>query len=133
MWGGGPPAGLVVTGGRLTAHGVMFYVKGNGIVDLGGGGIIDITPSEDESNPYWGISIFQARGNYSEAKITGNGTMNLEGTYYFPVAPVEIGGEGISLGNQLIAWTLYMHGTGTFTVQYDGRFPAPGTKVFLVQ
>jgi hypothetical protein len=59
--------------------------------------------------------------------------MNLDGTLYFPVAPLELGGTGISLGTQLIAWTTHVHGTGTFTIAYDGRFPAAGAKVFLVQ
>ena len=125
--------GLYVNGGNLTAHGVMFYVIGTGRVYLGGNGIIDITPSEVESDPYWGISIFQARDNSNPATIIGTSTMNLEGTYYFPVAPVEIGGEGISIGNQLIAWSMWIHGRGTFTIQYDGKFPANGIKVFLVQ
>jgi hypothetical protein len=125
--------GLYINGGNITAHGVMFYIIGTGVVYLGGNGIIDITPSDDEADPYWGISIFQARDNTNEATIIGTSTMNLEGTYYFPTAPVEIGGEGISIGNQLIAWSMWIHGRGTFTVQYDGRFPAPGTKVFLVE
>ena len=135
--------GLYVDGGNLTAHGVMFYVIGTGRVYLGGNGIIDIRPSGWDATPpstevcelapYCGISIFQARDNVNPATIIGTGTMNLEGTYYFPRAPLEVGGTGISLGNQLISWSLWMHGRGTFTVQYDGRFPAPGTKVFLVQ
>ena len=58
--------------------------------------------------------------------------MDLQGTYYFPTAHVEIGGTGIALGNQLIAWTLDMHGSGTFTIMYDGRFPVNGYKVWLV-
>jgi len=135
--------GLYVNGGNLTAHGVMFYVIGTGRVYLGGNGIIDIRPSgydaippstkDCELVPYCGISIFQARDNINPATIIGTSTMNLEGTYYFPVAPVEIGGEGIAIGNQLIACSLWMHGRGTYTLQYDGRFPAPGSKVFLVQ
>ena len=125
--------GLYVNGGNLTALEVMFYVIGTGRVYLGGNEIINITPSEDENDPYWGISIFQARDNANEATIIGSSNMNLEGSYYFPVAPLEIGGTGMSIGNQLIAWTVWMHGTGTFTVQYDGRFEAPGAKVFLVQ
>jgi len=135
--------GLYVNGGNLIALGVMFYVIGDGGVYLGGNGIIDIRPSgydaippstdDCELVPYCGISIFQARNNPTPATIIGTSTMNLQGTYYFPVAPVEIGGEGISIGNQMIAWSMWIHGRGLYTMQYDGRFPAPGSKVFLVQ
>jgi hypothetical protein len=59
--------------------------------------------------------------------------MDLEGALYFPKAPLDIGGDGFSVGNQLIAWTLYIHGNGTFNIAYDGRFPAAGKKVFLVE
>jgi len=125
--------GVYVNGGNLDAQGVMFYVIGTGKVYLAGNGIIAISPSVDEADPYWGISIFQDRQNCNEAVIIGTSAMDLEGTFYFPVAPVEIGGEGISIGNQLIAWSMWIHGKGTFTIQYDGRFPAPGAKVFLVE
>jgi hypothetical protein len=125
--------GLYINGGSIIAHEVMFYVIGTGDVYLGGNGIIDITPSDDEADPYWGVSIFQARNNTNDATIIGTSSLNLEGTLYFPVAAVEIGGTGTSLGNQFIAWTLRIHGRGEFNIQYDGRFPAPGTKVFIVQ
>ena len=59
--------------------------------------------------------------------------MNLEGSYYFPVALLEIGGTGIALGNQMIAWNAWIHGTGEFSIAYDGRNPVPGSRVFLVE
>jgi len=132
--------GLRVTGGTLNAYGVMFYVRDTtpwdkqySTIYLGGNANVNITPSDDENNPYWGISIFQARDNTNEATIIGTSNMNLDGTLYFPAAPLELGGTGFSLGTQLIAWTTHVHGTGTFTIAYDGRFPAAGAKVFLVQ
>ena len=131
--GGGGDSGLYVHGGTLTALEVMFYVIGEGEVNLAGNAVITITPSSDENDPYWGISIFQARDNTNPATIIGSNTMLLEGTYYFPVAPLEIGGTGIALGNQMIAWTVWIHGTGEFTIAYDGRFPVPGARVFLVE
>ena len=89
---------------------------------------------EINSNPdYIGVAVFQARDNFTEARIIGTADMDLQGTYYFPNNRLEVGGTGIALGNQLIAWQLYLHGTGTFEIQYDGRFPAPGSKVFLVE
>ena len=130
---GGATRGLYVNGGTLTALEVMFYVIGEGEVYLGGNAVITITPSNDETDPYWGISIFQARDNTNPATIIGSNTMNLEGSYYFPVAALEIGGNGIALGNQMIAWTAWIHGTGEFTIAFDGRFPVPGSRVFLVE
>ena len=59
--------------------------------------------------------------------------MTLLGTYYFPNNAVQIGGFGIALGNQLIAWTLYLHGTGEYAIAYNGNNPAPGYVVFLVE
>ncbi|MCH8164258.1 MAG: hypothetical protein IH889_01480 [Planctomycetes bacterium] len=42
-----------------------------------------------------------------------------------PVAPLELGGTGMSFGNQLIAWTYWVHGTGVFTINYDGSNQVP--------
>ncbi|MCH8153028.1 MAG: hypothetical protein IH830_11745 [Planctomycetes bacterium] len=117
--------GLYVNGGNLTALGVHFYVIGTGRVFLGGNGFITITPIDDLTSPYDGISIFEARDNTNTSTIIGSSNMVLDGTYYFPVAPLELGGTGISFGNQLIAWTYWVHGTGVFTINYDGRNQVP--------
>ncbi len=89
-------------------------------VYLGGNGIIEITPAT--SGVFEHISIFQARDNNNESTIIGTSSMLLEGALYFPWAPLEIGGTGTPLGNLLIAWTLYIHGTGEFVIPYDGSF-----------
>lgn len=125
--------GFYVNGGDVLAEGVMLYIMGSGSLYLGGNGNITITPSEDEADPYWGISIFQARDNTNPATIIGTTTMDLQGTYYFPVAELELGGTGIAIGNQLIAWEVWIHGTGEFTINYDGRYPAPGNRVYLIE
>ncbi|MHC4949342.1 MAG: pilus assembly protein TadG-related protein [Planctomycetota bacterium] len=125
--------GVYINGGNLIANEVMFYIMGTGRLYLGGNGIVDITPSSDENDPYWGISVFQARDNTTQSVIIGTSNMNLEGSFYFPVAELEVGGTGIALGNQLVAWEMWIHGTGDFTINYDGRFPNPGFKVYLVQ
>jgi len=129
---GGPPSGLVVNGGNLTANQVMFFVIGNGVVDLGGNGNITITPSSNLNNTYWGISIFQARNNDNQAEIEGTANMNLQGTYYFPAARLVIRGTPLALGNQIIAWEVLMRGNSQFVIDYDGRFLLPGFDVMLV-
>ncbi len=131
---GGPDAGLFVNGGNLDASaGVMLHIVGDGVVDLAGNGTIIINPIEDETNIYNGISIFQSRTNFNDARIIGTNNMFLNGTYYFPNNLLEVGGDGLALGNQLITWMLDMHGTGEYTILYDGRNPAPGYKVWLVE
>ncbi len=130
---GGAPAGLVINGGHFIAHEVMLHIVGNGEVDLAGSGNVEISPISDETDIYWGVSIFQSRTNYLEARVIGTSDTILEGTYYFPNNHLELGGEGIAVGNQLIAYTLEIHGDGTYTLHYDGRNPAPGYNVWLVE
>jgi hypothetical protein len=50
-----------------------------------------------------------------------------------PATLIEIGGTGDGFGNQLITDRIWVHGTGDITLEYDGRFPAPGNTVFLVE
>lgn len=46
---------------------------------------------------------------------------------------LRVSGNGEDpIGNQLIADTLTLQGTRQILIQYDGRFPAPGNKPFLV-
>lgn len=131
-------------GGNSTfiAEGVMLYVRGTGVVDIGGSGLTRITPPDPELYTYDGVgtyervSIFQARpddGDCGDSRINGTSLLDLQGTLYFPCAALEISGEGAGFGDQLIAWTMWIHGTGDITVTYEGDFPAPGFRPFLVQ
>lgn len=131
----GQESGLYVNGGNFAAEEVMFYITGDGVVYLGGNGIITITElfPMDSGEYYEGMAIFQARDNYNDATIIGTSTMDLGGTIYFPENFVELGGIGIGLGNQFIADTIWIHGTGTFTINYDGRNIASGSKTYLVK
>ena len=147
--------GLDVRGNSsICAKGVMFYITNShlsgeyGKLNLGGGGEIRITPLDPENTEfcgaysypegidfgtYEGISIFQDRENLNEAVITGNDMMDLDGTLYFPKNHLELGGTGLGFGNQLIAWTMYIHGTGVMGINYDGRNRSAGNRSFLVE
>jgi len=132
--------GLEVTGSAdFFAEGVMIFITGTGHLDLTGGGVVRMTPPDPElySYPdvdtYEGVTIFQARDNTNPARIIGTSLMDLEGTYYFPSNHVELGGNATKFGNQLIAYTMEIFGNGQLIVNYDGRFPAPGSRVFLVR
>ena len=149
---GGPNGfgGLIVGGeANFCAKGVMFYVTGTASVDLTGTGYIRVTPmildSNDFCDPafayppgadivtYEGTTIFQDRTNYNEARIIGTNMLDLDGTLYFPNNHAELGGTGDGFGNQLIAWTVEVHGTGVVGINYDGRNFIPANKSFLVE
>jgi len=142
--------GLNATGGTFNAPGVLLYIMDSTPNDntlsrlyLGGNATIHISELQDGSI-YSGLAIWQAYGNYADATILGTDfdKLDLKGTLYFPDTGagtrngtkkgLEIGGNGGSLGNQLITNKLYIHGTGTFSIDYDGRNNNM-TNVFLVE
>ena len=129
--------GLNITGGNFTAHEVMFYILpgDKSDVKLTGNGIIDITPMPLEFPPYGGIAIWQSAENTNEANIIGTDQFGgIDGTLYFPTAQLDIAGTSDSFGiSQLIVDSVEISGSGTMNINYDGRFPAPGNKVYLVK
>lgn len=122
---------------RLTANGVMIYVR-QGNVDMTTTGAVRITSMPmTGGNPFGGVSIYQARGNARESKIFAtDGQLFLEGTLYFPSAQLILRGSSDHLGSQLVAWRTSVEqpgGQGQFTINYDGRFPVRNYAVFLVE
>jgi len=107
-------------------------------VNINGSGVVQISPPDPNLDDfpgvdvYDGISIFQSRTNNNEAKIIGTSAMNLDGTFYFSAAHVDMGGTSADMGSQVIAYTLHVFGTG-FSLSWDGNFPSFGSTVFLVQ
>lgn len=131
----GPASGLYINGGIFIAEEVMFYITGDGVVDIGGNVAATITPIPMDVGEYYeGMSIFQARDNYNDAKIIGTSALSLGGTLYFPENHAELGGtEDWTAGNQFIADTMWIHGNATITINYDGRNIASGSKTYLVE
>jgi hypothetical protein len=135
--------GLKITGGNMYAYGVMFYVMGTGVVDLEGNGTINITGIDPDTytyssdvSVYEGVTIFQnsaSNTNKTVSKLVGTNTMNLGGTLYFRNNEIDISGTSAGVGNQLIADTINISGNGQITINYDGRNPAAGNRVFIVQ
>ena len=109
----------------------MLHIVGDG--DLAGNGLIEIAAITEEGHLYEGVSLARSRTNFADATSYGTNRIFLDGTHYFPENHLDLGGTGIVVGNQLIAHTLYIHGTGTFTIDYDGRNPPPGYVAFLVE
>jgi len=148
---GGPSGqgGLVVGGNtNFCAKGVMFYIVGTGKVDLAGTGSIVATPLDQDNTEfcnisynypatvnwvYEGVMIFQSRSNLNEAKIVGTNLMDLEGTLYFPKNLVDLSGTGDGFGNQMIADSYEISGTGEIIINYDGRNRAPANRSFIVE
>lgn len=132
-------AGLDITGNaQFYAEGVTFYIVGSGEVDISGTGDVFLSGPDPEVHffpevaIYEGLSVFQSRTNAHSGRIIGGSSMILEGTYYFPANHMDLGGESQTFGNQLIVHTADVFGNGTLTITYDGRNPAPGSRVFLV-
>jgi hypothetical protein len=132
-------AGLDVAGsGRIVGTEVMIYLTGRGALSLTGSGTVQITSPQASSGfsgaaTYDGIAIFQDPANDENAAITGSQNLHLEGTVYLPGARLTITGSGDGFGNQLIADTIEVSGSGTITIEYDGRFAAAGFHTYLVR
>jgi len=150
-------SGIQITGSpTICAKRIMFYAK-DGPLDIEGKGQMTITelvpwdeaagvipdtefcdpgfsyPAGIDLNTYEGMVIYQARDNHEDAKILGTSNFVLEGTIYFPENHLDLGGTNFTAGTQLIASTMRIHGNGTITVNYDGRYRAPGGRSYLVE
>lgn len=146
--------GLSMSGGSsLCAKGVMLFIKGPyGVLDLEGTGNCSIqpidlsqgssyfcsaaflypTPAPDSS--YQGLAVFQARDNTNASTVNGSSGFDLRGTYYYPAAQLNVSGTAFNHGVQLIADTLWLHGTANVTINYDGRNQGVASNsVFLVE
>ncbi|MBA7536903.1 hypothetical protein ES705_29168 [subsurface metagenome] len=163
----GTQSGLYINGGNLDASaattgenvegmgGVMFYITGDGVVNIGGGGSVVVDPMTEAQceasgtiPAYEGISIFVDRLSTNTSIISGNSELDLNGTLYFPQKidhepdyigngqqdyALELHGTGDGFGNQVIADSIYIPGTADVTINYDGRNRAPVTRSFLVE
>lgn len=132
--------GLNVTGGNLIGEGVLLYVidspgKPASSINLVGNGAIDLTPAPLNESLYGGLVLWQDAANTNDANIVGTDQFaGIDGTVYIPSGFLDLGGTSDSFGiSQLIVNSIRVHGTGTINVNYDGRFPAVGTDVFLVK
>jgi hypothetical protein len=108
----------------------MIYSAGTGNISLTGSGSMSLSPPT--SGTYKGITLFQERTSNKQINITGQGNMNMTGTFYAAAAKVSITGIGNytnPIGSQWIAYQLYVTGSGSFTVNYNGL----GTPVRNIQ
>jgi len=140
--------GLKVTGGNVTAEGVMFYIA-SGSLDLGGNGTLlfsgpgaegTTAPADPVQATLWDyyqdVTIFQSRTNPdSPAKIVGGSSFNIGGILYFPKNHLSLSGTSSNPfrpGDQLICNTADLGGTGSLEIQYKGKDALMGFMSVLV-
>lgn len=125
-------SGLDIDGtGNLYGDKVMFYVA-EGKVDIRGTGNLNLTPMD--SGDYEGLLLWQARDNTQEGMITGDGGSELDGVLYFPVARVQVEGNGDKFGTRLICNELYVHGSGVIRINFGGSGPIGMDRaIYLVE
>jgi hypothetical protein len=163
LGGGTGKGGLVIGGSTdFYADGVMFHIlpdhtNADGIyiepgkIDIDGTGNVHISaidlddsdlsdtndtivyPPDSRLPTYEAVAIFQSRDNTEPARIIGTGLLDLYGTIYLPVNHLTLGGEGDGFGNQLIAASITISGTGIIKINYLGDEPAVANKSTLVE
>ncbi|MHC4883366.1 MAG: hypothetical protein ACYTCV_12355, partial [Planctomycetota bacterium] len=108
----------------------------DGKLDIRGNTVMTLTPPTDDDpiygDAYEDISIFQSRTNTNDAEINGGGGLNLTGVLYFPENHLRIEGNSDTIGTQLIADTIGIHGNGLIEVPYNGT-PEIVNKSYLVE
>jgi hypothetical protein len=90
---------------------------------------------------YQGISVFQDRASDASVNITGNGSMNIGGTFYAAGAVLNITGNGgvvagvvaDSIGAQYVSKDLVVTGTGSFNINYSGGNPINVRTIQIVE
>jgi uncharacterized protein (TIGR03118 family) len=93
--------GLSATGqGRILGDGVTIYLASPGTVGNGRGisveghGVIRLTAPSDDTDPFQGIAVFDARDNAASIAVGRNGALIVTGTIYAPAAAVDLSESG---------------------------------------
>jgi Flp pilus assembly protein TadG len=121
----------VTGGGGLSGSNVMIYSNGTGNISATGSG--SVTLSSPTSGTYQGISLFQERSSNKQVSITGQGNMNLTGTFYAAGAKVSITGQGNYSASQFFSWQLDVTGSGGFTATSSSGSGTPMRLIQLVE
>ena len=117
----------------MSGSGVFLYnapQTSNDLISISGSASVTLTAPT--SGTYQGITLFQERSSNKQISITGQGNMDMTGTFYAAAAKVSITGSGNynnPIGSQWIAWQMAVTGSGSFTVQYNGQ----ATPLRLIQ
>src|SRR5262249_21010724 len=102
--------------GTLSGNGVMIYSGGGGLIHTAGQGAASLTPPT--TGTYTGMTIFQNRNSTQTVQVTGNGSMNITGTFYAANALLQVTGNGSAnyIGSQYVSKDLKLTGNGTIDI-----------------
>ena len=122
--------------GSLTGVGVMIYNKPSSVsdkIDLSGQGACTLSPML--TGPYQGILFWQDRTANVPVNVTGNGLMNITGTFYAAGAEMKVAGNGTSdfIGSQYIVDTLTTTGNGNFSIDWSANTTPAVRELILVE
>jgi hypothetical protein len=116
--------------GTLIGNGVMLYDDGSGI-NISGQGQVNLSPMT--SGMYQGITLFENRNSSAGISVTGNGNMNITGTFYAADSALSIKGNGTgnNIGSQYVSYDLGLTGNGDINITYESS-SAPKVRVFAL-
>jgi Flp pilus assembly protein TadG len=117
----------------ISGDGVFIYnSSSSGAINLSGSGSIALSPMA--GGTYAGITVFQDRSNTSSATMSGSGTVNNSGTFYFPSASLTMSGSSATniMGSQFIVKDLTFSGSASLNVTY-GSSVASSSSLGIVQ
>ncbi len=109
-------AGLDIGGqAEIVGVGVTIFITGTGIVDMTGGGVVDLTPTF--GGVYDDILLFVDRETGADVDLSGAGKFKTNGKIYAPASTVNITGAAGTNGDPkfgflLVAHDLRLGGTG---------------------
>jgi Flp pilus assembly protein TadG len=120
------------SGGTIKGSGVTIVFVGSNasFLDLSGGGNIEI--KAPASAPFAGMAIASHPdvNPTKDNKVTGGGTVSLEGVIYFPKQTLAISGNGnISVGTKqfsMVADKFSIHGTGDLNISQGADYAGAG-------
>src|SRR5262249_606611 len=106
----------------------------NQAVDITGNSAGSVNLSALTSGPYAGMLMWQDRTSTVGMSISGQGSFDLEGTFYVANANLKVTGGGTaSIGPQYYSRTLTMGGSGGVKINYSDGGTAPLREVRLVE
>lgn len=121
--------------GNLIAHGVMIYndpKKSSDTISISGLGNISMSPPTE--GIYKGLTLFQNRQSTNTMTVSGNGYMDIVGTFYNANGTLVVGGNGDGrIGSQYVSRFLNIIGNGTLTIDYDPTQAIPVRVLGLVE
>jgi hypothetical protein len=137
--GGFKSTGATISMDPNTSGGVMIYnapssSSSNQGVDITGNSSGSVNLSALTSGPYAGMLMWQDRTSSVGMSIAGQGSFDLEGTFYVANANLKVTGSGTAtIGSQYISRTLTMGGGGAVKINYTDGGTAPLREVRLVE